>query len=63
MSDPVQRNPPGDGSSVSSPPLSTFEDETTGFPLARSWRTVYVMVMASFALWIGLLYILMRAFS
>jgi hypothetical protein len=38
-------------------------DEVTGLPVLRSWRTVYVFVLAVFALWIGLLIVLTRMFS
>lgn len=38
-------------------------NESTGLPGLRSWRKVYVFVLAVFALWIGLLIVLTRMFS
>ncbi len=34
---------------------STSEDEATGLPGVRTWRGVYWLVVAVFALWVGLL--------
>ena len=33
-------------------------DETTGLPGLRSWRAVYIFVLAVFALWVALLTLL-----
>ena len=38
-------------------------DDGTGLPGLRSWPSVYVFVLAVFALWIGLLIALTRMFS
>ena len=38
-------------------------DEVTGLPGLRSWRTVYLVVLGTFVLWIGLLTILTRLYS
>ena len=35
----------------------------TGLPLLRTWRAVYVFVLATFALWIALLVALTKLFS
>ena len=34
------------------PPSSTPDDAETGLPLLRSWRAVYVCVLAAFCLYI-----------
>ena len=34
-----------------------------GLPLFRTWRSVYLLVLASFALWVGLLTLLTELFS
>jgi len=44
-------------------PEPTPNDETTGFPGLRTWRGVYTVVLAVFALWILLLIALTRAYS
>lgn len=31
------------------------DDKETGLPGLRTWRAVYVVVLASFVLWVGLL--------
>lgn len=33
-------------------------DEETGLPGLRTWRAVYVVVLGSFVLWVGLLFAL-----
>ena len=38
-------------------------DDTTGFPGVRTWRGVYVVVLVTFVIWIGLLIALTRAYS
>ena len=35
----------------------------TGLPLLHSWRTVYIVVMATFVLWVVLMTVLQRMFS
>jgi hypothetical protein len=42
---------------------SDGKDEVTGLPFLRSWRAVYAFVLATFALWVGLLIALSRMFS
>ena len=37
-------------------------DEATGLPGVKSWRAVYILVLASFVLWVGLLFGLGRLF-
>jgi len=37
-------------------------DEGTGFPALRTWRGVYLTVLAIFCLWVVLLTALSRAF-
>jgi len=39
------------------------DDEQTGFPGVRTWRGVYGLVLAVFAIWVLLLVWLTRAFS
>jgi hypothetical protein len=39
------------------------ETETPGLPLFRSWRALYVFVLASFVLWVALLIALTELFS
>ena len=51
----------GGGSRVGARGLQ--EDGQTGLPGLRSWRAVYAVVLISFALWVGLLIALSRAFS
>jgi hypothetical protein len=38
------------------------DDEATGLPVLITWRRVYVAVLASFALWVGLMVGLERWF-
>jgi hypothetical protein len=42
---------------------SARETETTGLPWPRTWPGVYLFVVASFMVWIGLLVALTRFFS
>ena len=51
---PEHREPPG---------VAGTEEEATGLPWFRSWRGVYLLVMGSFLLWVGLLGWLTRMFS
>jgi hypothetical protein len=37
--------------------------DATGLPCFRTWRSVYLLVLASFALWVGLLIALTKLFS
>lgn len=39
------------------------ESETTGLAWPRTWRGVYLFVIASFAVWVGLLLALTRTWS
>ncbi len=39
------------------------ESEATGLPLLKSWRTVYLVVLGVFGLWVGLLTLLTRLYS
>jgi hypothetical protein len=47
--------------SVEAPPAG--EDETTGLPGFRTWRKVYILVLASFVLWVVLLLVLTMSYS
>lgn len=38
-------------------------DQTTGLPWLGTWRGVYVLVFASFVIWVGLLVALTVTFS
>jgi hypothetical protein len=38
-------------------------DDGTGLPGLRSWRSVYAVVLVTFAIWVVLLIALTRAFS
>ena len=42
---------------------SNHEAEDTGLPFFRSWKSVYLFVLASFVLWIALLMALTKAYS
>ena len=44
-------------------PADEPEDATTGLPAVRTWRAVYLWVLASLVLWIALLAALTHAFS
>jgi hypothetical protein len=39
------------------------DDSITGFPALRSWRSVYLLVLAIFGIWVVLLTALSRAFQ
>jgi len=39
------------------------DTEPTGLPWPQTWRGVYLLVIASFAVWVALLLALTRAFS
>ena len=43
--------------------MKSAEDEATGFPGIRSWRTVYLGVTGIFVLWVGLLTALTLLYS
>jgi hypothetical protein len=49
----------------SSPPAesSAPETEETGLPLFRTWNSVYLLVLGTFALWVALLIVLTEIFS
>jgi hypothetical protein len=36
----------------------TIEENTTGLPWPKSWKSAYILVAASFALWLALLVML-----
>jgi hypothetical protein len=38
------------------------EGEAPGLPALRTWRRVYVFVLGSFVVWVGLLIVLARLF-
>jgi hypothetical protein len=38
------------------------EGEAPGLPALRTWKQVYVFVVASFLLWVGLLIVLAKLF-
>jgi hypothetical protein len=38
-------------------------DEATGLPGLRRWRTVYAVVLGIFVLWVGLLTVLTQLYS
>jgi hypothetical protein len=42
---------------------SEAEDNSTGLPWPHTWRGVYLLVLGSFILWVGLLIALTRYFS
>jgi hypothetical protein len=42
---------------------SAHESEGTGLPLFRTWKSVYILVLASFFLWVSLLILLTETFS
>jgi hypothetical protein len=39
------------------------DETTTGLPIFRTWRSVYVLVLINFALCVGLLIVLARSFQ
>ncbi len=55
------KSPEGNITPVEAPPEG--KEELTGLPGLRTWRAVYAVVLASFALWVGLLIALSRMFS
>jgi len=42
---------------------SEAENEPTGLPGFRTWARVYLLVLASFVLWVGLLMLLTLVYS
>jgi hypothetical protein len=50
-----------DGSAGASP--TPIDDGSTGLPLLRTWRAVYVFVVVAFLTWVALLTALDRVFS
>ena len=44
-------------------PPASANDETTGLPRLRTWRSVYLFVLAIFIIWVVLLSALSRVFS
>jgi hypothetical protein len=50
-----------DGSAGASP--APMDDRSTGLPLLRTWRAVYVFVVVAFLTWVALLTALDRVFS
>jgi hypothetical protein len=44
-------------------PSAAIDDNDTGLPGFRTWRAVYVFVLASFVLWVVLLLLLTRRFA
>jgi len=59
-STPASENP------SDNPPLPLphdTESETTGLPGLRTWPSVYLLVLLTFILWVGLLTALSRMFS
>jgi hypothetical protein len=45
------------------PEPSARETEETGLPIFRSWKSVYLFVLGSFILWVGLLVALTEIFA
>jgi hypothetical protein len=39
-------------------PGKETDDDATGLPWLKTWRAVYAVVLASFVLWVGLLFAL-----
>jgi hypothetical protein len=50
-----------DGAAGTSP--APVDDRSTGLPLLRTWRAVYVFVVLAFLTWVALLTALERVFS
>lgn len=46
-----------------SAPERLTDDNATALPLVGSWRWVYILVAASFVLWVLLLILLQRMYS
>jgi hypothetical protein len=42
---------------------STDSSGQSGLPLFRSWQSVYLLVLGSFAVWVGLLILLTELYS
>jgi hypothetical protein len=40
-----------------------MEDETTGLPILRTWRGVYLVVLCIFMVWVALLTMLSKMYS
>jgi len=45
------------------PPPPEPDDEITGLPGFRTWRSVYCFVLGVFVLWVGLLTLLTELYS
>jgi hypothetical protein len=43
--------------------MKLLDDRTTGLPGFKSWRGVYIFVLVSFVVWVGLLVALTVTFS
>lgn len=65
MKPPVVPATPESGASGDLPANtnSADDDAITGLPWMRTWRGVYLFVLGSFILWVGLLMWLCRFFS
>ena len=50
------------GTAPPNPPLAE-DNETTGLPLFHTWRSVYLLVLGTFVLWVLLLSILSARFQ
>ncbi len=48
---------------MNAPEQKPVDDESTGLPGLRSWRSVYLFVLSVFVLWIGLLTVLTEMYS
>lgn len=48
---------------MKAPEQKPVDDESTGLPGLRSWRSVYLFVLGVFVLWIGLLTVLTEMYS
>ncbi len=55
MTSPDRPEPPLEPKSA---PPDASNDEVTGLPGLRTWKAVYLVVLASFVVWVGLLYTL-----
>jgi len=42
---------------------ATADERSTGLPVFRSWPAVYLVVVASFAIWVVILALLPRVFA
>lgn len=45
------------------PSSGLVDDRSTGLPLLRTWRAVYIFVVVAFLTWVALLTALERVFS